>query len=361
MATKRDLYEVLGTPRDADDKAVKSAYRKLAMKYHPDRNKEPDAEEKFQELANAYAILHDPKKRQMYDDSGHEGVAGFSPEDLYGGIDFEDIFGGLGVGFGNGMFNDLFRRHAGPRHGANIVAEVAVSLETVLTGGKEIVRLAHPKICPDCGGSGAKKGTPPRPCEICGGTGRQVRSEQRGNVRYQQATTCQKCHGVGYFIDNPCPTCSGQGQVHKEEALSITIPAGADDGMILRISGHGMPAPEVGASPGDLLVAIRTAPDVRFERHGANLWRIERVSIADAALGIEVTAPTLEGEVNVRIPAGTQPGAVLRVRGKGLPVVGRSGRGDLLLRIDVEVPAKLGDEERSLYERLRELARKNKA
>jgi len=249
MATKRDLYEVLGIPRDADEKAIKSAYRKLAMKYHPDRNKEPDAEEKFRELANAYAILHDPKKRQMYDASGHEGVAGFSPEDLYGGIDFEDIFGGLGFGLGDGIFNDLFRRHVGPRWGANIMAEVAVPLETILTGGKETVRLAHPMTCTDCGGSGAKKGTQPRPCDVCGGSGRQVRSEQRGNIRYEQAITCPKCHGGGYFIDNPCPTCRGQGQVHKEERLSVTIPAGVDDGTVLRIAGHGMPAAEVGAPP----------------------------------------------------------------------------------------------------------------
>ena len=311
-------------------------------------------------MANAYAILHDPKKRQMYDASGHEGVAGFSPEDLYGGIDFEDIFGGLGFGLGDGIFNDLFRRHVGPRRGANIMAEVAVPLETILTGGKETVRLAHPMTCTDCGGSGAKKGTQPRPCDVCGGSGRQVRSEQRGNIRYEQAITCPKCHGGGYFIDNPCPTCRGQGQVHKEERLSVTIPAGVDDGTVLRIAGHGMPAAEVGAPPGDLLVAIHTAPDTRFERHGANLWRGERVSVADAALGAEITAPTLEKDVNVHVPAGTQPGAVLRIRGKGLPTTGRSGRGDLLLRIDVVVPTKLSDEERLLYEQLRGLTGKKK-
>ena len=358
MASEHDLYEVLGVPRDADDKAIKSAYRKLAMKCHPDRNKAPDAEEKFRELANAYAILHDPKKRQMYDAGGHAGIAGFSPEDLYGGIDFEDIFGGLGFGFGGGAFSDLFRRHVGPRHGANIMAEVVVPLETILTGGKEIVRAAHPVTCPDCGGTGAKKGTKPRPCEDCNGTGRQVKTEQRGNVRFQQATTCQKCHGLGQFIDTPCHTCDGRGQVHKEETLSVTIPPGADDGLVLRISGHGLPAPETGAKPGDLLVAIRTAPDSRFERHGANLWRIENASIADAVLGAETTVPTLEGGVKVHIPPGTQPGSVLRIGGKGLPIAGRSSRGDILLRIDVDIPTKLGNKERSLYEQLRELTPK---
>jgi len=357
MASERDLYEVLGVAHDADDKAIKSAYRALAMKVHPDRNTSPDAEDKFQELANAYAILHDPEKRRMYDARGHAGVAGFSPEDLYGGIDFEDIFGGLGFGFGGGggSFDSLFRGHAGPRHGANIATEIMVPLETILTGGKEIVRAAHPMRCGDCGGSGLAQGAQPRICADCGGSGQQIRSSQRGNVRYQQSTTCPTCRGQGRFIDDPCPACGGRGQVHRQETLSVTIPPGADDGLTLRIAGHGMPAPEATGLPGDLLVVVRTAPDARFERHGANLWRIERAAIAEAVLGAEITAPTLEGGIKVRIPPGTQPGSVLRVRGKGLPVAGRSGRGDLLLRIEVDVPTALSDAERRLYEQLRDL------
>ena len=358
MASERDLYEVLGVPRDVDDKAIKSAYRKLAMKYHPDRNKGPDAEDKFRELANAYAILHDPKKRQMYDAGGHAGISGFSPEDLYGGIDFEDIFGGLGFGFGGGAFNSLFRHHVGPRNGANILAEVIVPLETILTGGKETVRTEHPVSCSDCHGTGAENGTQSRSCEACSGTGRQVRTEQRGNVKYQQSTTCMKCHGLGHFIDNPCHTCHGQGQIHKSETLSITIPPGADDGMKLRIPGHGMPAPEAGANPGDLLVIIHTAPDARFERHGVNLWRSERINIADAVLGTEISVPTLRGDVMVHVPPGTQSGSVLRVGGKGLPISGRSSFGDLLLRINVEIPTMPSDDERSLFEKLRQLASK---
>jgi len=360
MAAERDLYEVLGVPHDADEKAIKSAYRKLAMKYHPDRNKEPGAADKFRELANAYAILHDPKKRAVYDVRGHAGVAGYTPEDLFGGIDFEDIFGGLGFGFGDfgaGPFNDLFRRHVGPRHGANIRTDLAVPLETIMTGGKEVVHASHPATCPDCGGTGAKKGTTPRPCEVCAGSGKQVRREQKENVTYQQVTTCPNCHGRGQFIDSPCSGCGGSGEIFKEETLSVTIPRGTEEGTILRIPGHGMPAPETGASPGDLMVVVRSAPDKRFERHGANLWRAETVSIADAVLGTEITIPTMDGKLKVRIPAGTQPDSVLRLQGKGLPFSGRGGLGDILIRVDVLVPQSLSDEERELFERLRAIGK----
>lgn len=355
MVTERDLYEVLGVPRDADDKAIKSAYRMLAMKYHPDRNKEPGAEEKFRELANAYAILHDPEKRAMYDSGGHAGVAGFSPEDLFGGVDFEDIFGGLGFGrerFGFGAFDDLFRRQRGPQRGVDVRTEVALPLETIMTGGNEIVHVKHPISCPDCSGSGAKKGTPLRRCDACGGAGKKVRTEQKDNVRYQQITTCRKCNGRGQFIDQPCPKCNGRGETNKEESLSITIPKGAEEGMVLRVSGRGMPPTEAGGTPGDLHVILRTRQDQRFERHGANLWRMETVNIADAVLGTEISTPTLDGNINIKIPPGTQPDAVLRIRGKGLPVRGRTSRGDILLRVDVYVPEKLSEEERELYERL---------
>lgn len=361
MNKERDLYEVLGVSRDANDKAIKSAYRKLAMKYHPDRNKEPGAEEKFGELANAYAILHDPEKRAMYDSGGHAGVAGFTPEDLFGGVDFEDIFGGLGFGrgqFGSSAFDDLFHRRSGPRHGADVRTEVVVPLETIMTGGKEIVHIKHPTICTDCGGLGAKKGTSIRSCDACGGSGKQVRSEAKGNVRYQQITTCQKCNGRGQFIDVPCPKCKGVGQSYREESLSVTIPKGADEGMILRLAGQGMPAPEVGGQAGDMLVTLRTSADRRFERHGANLWRIETINVADAVLGTEISTLTLDGDINIKIPPGTQPDTVLRIRGKGLPLRSRSSRGDILLRIDVQVPEKLSKEEKALYKQLAALTDK---
>jgi len=287
MATaRRDYYEILGVPRDADEKAVKDAFRRLALQYHPDRNKEPGAEEKFKEIAEAYAVLSDPKKRAEYDSRGFAAVSGFAPEDLFGGIDFGDVFGGLGFDFdlGGGLFDRFFgrRRRAGPARGPNVEVELAVPLERVLTGGEEEVRLSRPQPCATCQGSGAERGTAPRPCSACGGRGQQVKSRQEGNVRVQQITTCPACGGRGAVIDKPCPACRGRGEVEREEALTVKVPAGVEEGMALRIPGRGLPSREAGGTQGDLYVVVRTAPDPRFERRGADLWRTETISVPDA-------------------------------------------------------------------------------
>jgi len=360
VAERRDYYDVLGVPADADQKAIKDAFRKLALKYHPDRNKEPGAEERFKEIAEAYAVLSDPKKRQDYDARGHAGVAGFSPEDLFGGIDFDDLLGGFGLGFDlgrGGLFERLFRRHTGPQRGANIEAELVLPLERVLTGGEETVHVSRPVTCQACKGSGAKPGTEPRLCSDCGGSGQEVKSEQRSGVSIQHITTCPACGGQGRFIDAPCADCGGSGEKQDREALTVRIPVGVEEGTALRIPGHGMPRPEAGGLPGDLFVIVRTAPDARFERHGANLWRYETVELPDAVLGTSKTAPTLDGDVTVEIPPGTQPDAVLRLRGKGLPEFGGGKRGDLFLRIGLHVPEKLSAKEKQLYRQLRDLAR----
>lgn len=359
MAERRDYYEVLGVPRDADKKAIKDAFRKLALKYHPDKNKEPGAEERFKEIAEAYAVLSDPKKRAEYDARGHAGVAGFTPEDLFGGINFEDIFAGFapGLDFGGGsLFERLFRRRAGPRPGANIEVALEIPLERVMSGGEEEVRISRPATCPSCQGSGARAGTQPRSCEKCGGSGRLVKTRQEGGVSIQQITTCPDCLGKGQFIDHPCPACGGTGETTSDETLKVKIPVGAEDGMALRIPGHGLPSPEPGGVPGDLYVMVRTAPDPRFERHGANLWRYEAIELTDAVLGTSQTVPTLDGEISVKIPPGTQPDSVLRLAGKGLPAFGGGRRGDLYLRLTVRVPEKLSAKERRLYEELRALA-----
>lgn len=365
MATaRRDYYEVLGIPRDADEKAIKNAFRTLALKYHPDRNKAPDAEERFKEIAEAYAVLSDPKKRKEYDSAGFAGVAGFSPEDLIGGIDFGDIFGGLNFDFGGGLFDGFFgRRRRGPVRGANLEVEVTLPLERVMRGGEEQVHVGRPQVCAACNGSGAKAGTQPRACEACGGSGRQTRSrrEGKGAVLIQQVTTCPACHGRGRIIDQSCPECRGEGEVEGEETLTVRIPIGVEEGMALRIPGRGMPSPDKNGSPGDLFVVVRTAPDPRFERAGADLWREEAIQVADAALGTTLTVPTLEKPAKVTVPAGTQPNAVLRLRGKGLPEFGGARRGDLYLRLLVQVPQQLGTEERGLYEKLRSLQRKRRA
>ncbi len=362
MAAQRDYYEVLGVPHDADTKAVKDAFRKLALKYHPDRNKEPGAEERFKEIAEAYAILSDPKKRAEYDARGHAGVAGFSPEDLFGGIDFEDIFAGFGFDWGGGgLFDRLFGRRAGPRRGRDVEVHVVVPLEKVVTGGEETVRLDHPITCPTCQGSGAKPGSEPRRCAECGGTGRQVKSERKGGVALQRISTCSACRGRGQVVDSPCPECGGGGESLREESLAVKIPAGVEEGMALRVPGRGTPAREPGGSPGDLLVVVRSARDPRFERRGTDLWRNEGVELADAVLGAGLEVPTLDGEVAVKLPPDTQPDAVLRLRGKGLPEFGGGRRGDLFLRIRVHLPERLSREERRLFEQLRDLRAKGPA
>ncbi|MBI4756544.1 MAG: DnaJ domain-containing protein [Betaproteobacteria bacterium] len=357
---KADYYEVLGIPRDADARAIKDAFRHLALKYHPDRNKEPGAEERFKEIAEAYAVLSDPNKRAGYDAGGHAGMGHFSPEDLFGGIDFEDLFsglGGLGAGLGGGLFERFFRHHrAGPPRGEDLQVLLSVPLATVARGGEETVRIARPTACTACHGTGARAGTAPRPCEACHGSGRQVKSGQEGGVRFQQVTTCPACQGRGSFIDQPCPECHGSGRVEREETLKLRIPAGIEDGTALRVAGHGMPGPEEGGVPGDLLVVVHAAPDPRFQRAGADLWRVEELLLTDAVLGAERSVPTLDGPVAVTVPHGTQPDAVLRLRGRGLPRPGDGRHGDLLLRLRVRVPEKLTAEERSLYERLRQLA-----
>jgi molecular chaperone DnaJ len=301
-------------------------------------------------------VLSDPQKRAAYDSGGFAGVAGYAPEDLFRGVNFEDLFGGLNFdfGFGGGLFDRFFQRpRAGPPRGANTEVELRVPLERVARGGEEEVRFTRMQACAACHGSGAKAGTSPRACSACGGTGEERVTTRKGNVAMQRISTCSACHGRGQFIDDPCPECSGRGQMQREEHLTVSIPIGVEEGMALRIAGRGEPSPEPAGTVGDLYVVVRTAPDPRFERDGADLWRTELLSIPDAVLGTTLKVPTLSAPVEVRVAPGTQPGAVLRVRGKGLPHFGVKRRGDLYLRVQVEVPQRLTPAERALYERLR--------
>ena len=365
---QRDYYEVLGVSRDADAKAVKDAFRELALKYHPDRNKSPDAEARFKEIAEAYAILSDPKKRADYDARGFAGVADFSAEDLFSGIDFGDIFGDMGFDIGGGgLFNSFFRRHrrpSGPAKGSDLEVRLTIPLEKVNTGGEETVRFTRPMSCPTCHGARVKPGTEPRKCESCNGTGKQVTTRQQtkdqGSISFQQITICPVCHGQGTFIDHPCETCRGRGEIEKDDNISVTIPAGVDEGTALRIPAHGLPSVDVGGEPGDLYVFVRSKPDPRFERHGADLWRMEVIEIPDAVLGTKLEIPTLDGTVNVTVPAGSQQDEVLRIKGKGLPVFGAQMKGDINIRLQLHVPEKLTSEEKSLYEKLRELGKTEK-
>jgi molecular chaperone DnaJ len=369
-AEQRDYYEVLGVARDADAKAIKGAFRELAMKYHPDRNKSPDAEARFKEIAEAYAILSDPKKRADYDARGFAGVSGFSTEDLFSGIDFGDIFAGMGFGFeggGSGLFTDIFghhRRPRGPAKGSDLEVRLVIPLEKVNTGGEETVRFTRPISCPDCHGTGAEKGSQPRQCEACQGSGHKVITHQekkeQGSVSFQQITTCPVCQGQGVFIDHPCKKCKGIGQIEQDDNLKVTIPVGVDEGTALRIPGHGLPSPESGGPAGDLFVLVRSQADPRFERHGADLWRVETIEIPDAVLGSKLKVPTLDGAIDVKVPAGSQPDEVLRIKNKGLPVFGANMRGDLNIRLQVHIPEHLTTEEKQLYEQLSGMQKQSK-
>ena len=350
---------MLGVPRDADQKAIKDVFRELALKYHPDRNKGPGAEERFKEIAEAYAILSDPKKRADYDARGFAGVAGFSREDLFGGINFEDIFGGLNFDFGAGSpFESFFhRRRTGPARGANIEVDLFVPLERVASGGEEEVRLTRLATCPACHGTGEKGGAVPPKCEACAGTGRIThnRRDDKEHVLIQQISTCPDCHGRGSKIEHPCPQCRGRGEVEQEESLTVKIPVGVEEGLALRIAGKGMPSPEPGGVAGDLFAVVRTRPDSRFERMGPDLLRLQTIPLTDAVLGATLNVPTLDGSASVTVPPGTQPDAVLRLKEKGLPAFGEGPRGDLYLRIGVRVPEHLTRQEHELYEKLRAL------
>ena len=354
--TSRDYYEILGVARDADEQTIKDAFRALALQYHPDRNKAPDAEEKFKEIAEAYAVLSNPQKRTAYDAGGMTGLGGFAPEDLFSGMDFSDLFGGLDLGFGGESLFDRFvhrRRPQGPRQGAHLEVAVAVPLERVLTGGEETVHLTRPALCAVCQGAGAPPETPPRRCDACQGTGQRTTSRHDRGVVLQQITSCPSCHGRGSIIDTPCATCHGRGETEHSEEIQVTIPPGVEEGMALRIPGHGLASREANGPPGDLFVVVHSAPDARFERQGADLWRSETIALVDAVLGTTLEIPTLDGPATVTVPPGTQPETVLRLQGKGLPEYGQPRRGSLHLHLRVHVPERLSAEERTLYERLR--------
>lgn len=354
---------MLGVPRDADAKAIKNAFRSLALKYHPDRNKEPGAEERFKEIAAAYAVLSDPKKRAQYDAGGHAGVAGYSTEDLFGGIDFEDLFRGfdLGFDFGGGLFDLFSRRRRGPPQGDNIEVDIAIPLEKVASGGVETVRYGRYAPCERCRGYGTADAKPPKACTVCKGSGQQVMAHQKGNVSVRQISTCPVCHGSGKQIGQACPDCGGRGEVEKTESLTVTIPVGVENGTALRVAGRGMASPQPGGVPGDLYVVVRTRPDPRFRHDGADLWRQETLPLTDAVLGTRLEVPILEGgKAQVDIPAGIQPDTVMRLRDKGLPRFGGKGKGDMYLQIRIQIPEKLSREERELYERLRALSGKTK-
>ena len=353
MTVSGDYYEVLGVPRDADTKTIKDAFRQLARRYHPDISTEPDAEQRFKEIAEAYGVLSDPARRASYDAQGSAGLAGATAEDLWGGIDFADIFGTGAAAFGS-LFERLFGpAAAGPRRGEDVRLDLVLSLEEVLAGGNHAVIIRRPGPCPRCAGNGSGPGITPRRCPGCGGTGQQAVASRHGPLLVRQVTTCPECGGRGRVIDQPCPACAASGRAVREETVTIRIPPGIAEGATLRLAGRGTPSPVRGGPPGDAYVSIRTRADPRFTRAGADLWHDLHIQAPDAALGVTMAVPTLQGQARVRVPPGTQPGSVLHVAGKGLPRYGGHGRGSLNLTVIPDIPRQLSARQRQLYQQLR--------
>jgi molecular chaperone DnaJ len=348
MATteKRDYYEVLGIGRTAPVDEIKKAYRRLAIKYHPDKNPgDADAEEKFKEAAEAYGVLSDDEKRNRYDRYGHQGLGntgGFDPNQF---ADFGDILGDL-FGFGD-FFGTSRRRTSRAARGNDLRYDLTLVFEEAVFGKDVTLQIPRTITCATCSGSGAKPGTQPVTCSGCGG---------RGQIRYSQgffavARTCPQCGGAGKVIKDPCATCGGAGRVREERSISVKIPPGVDDGSRLRVAGEGE-AGFNGGPAGDLYVFISVNEHAKFSRRDYDIHSEESVSVTRATLGGDVLVDTLDGKETLRIPAGTQPSQVFRLRGKGVQFLDGSGRGDHYVHVGVRIPSSLNEEQRSLYEQL---------
>lgn len=347
--TKRDYYEVLGVSRSCTEVELKSAYRKLALQYHPDRNPgNPEAEEKFKEASEAYGVLSDAQKRAAYDRFGHAGVGnGFGGGGFEGNIDITEIFGDLFGDFFGGATGMGGRRRSRAQRGDDLRYDLELKFEDSIFGVTQQINVKRQTVCSDCNGSGAEGGKAPTTCPQCQG---------RGQVRFQQgfftvARTCGNCGGTGQVVTDPCKKCKGRGRVAKDSELEVKVPAGIEDGTSLRYGGRG-DAGHHGGEPGDLYVVLRVKEHEFFEREGNDLYCTVPVSITQAALGTELFVPTPYGEHHLKVPEGTQTGTRFRVKGKGVPVLNRNTKGDLFVEVLVQVPTKLSKQQRQLLEEL---------
>lgn len=360
MTSKRDYYEVLGVSRGASEDDLKKAYRRLARQYHPDVNKEPDAEAKFKEISEAYAVLSDPDQRARYDRFGHAGIGqgagGFNPEDIFsqfGG--FQDIFEAF---FGGSGGPGTRQRRRGPEAGSHLRLDVEISFEDAYFGAEKTIEVNHYERCETCAGSGARPGTSPVTCNLCHGVGQISQTQRTIFGQFSHVSPCPKCEGEGRMIESPCQECRGSGRVRKAKRLSVTIPRGADSNLRLRVSGEGDVGPR-GGPAGDLYLYLHMASDERFEREETELYTELPVSFAQLALGDEVEVPTMEGTHRFKIPHGTQTGTEFVLKGLGFPSLGDRGRkGDLHVTVRLVVPTELSDEEKDLIRKFDEIHRK---
>ncbi|MCP4481667.1 MAG: molecular chaperone DnaJ [bacterium] len=354
MSQKQDYYKLLGITKGAQETEIKAAYRKAALKYHPDRNPgDKAAEEKFKELNEAYEVLGDSKKRQMYDQFGHAGVNGAQGGGAsgFGGGGFSGFGGGFDADIFGDMFSDIFtggsnrrtERNRGPQQGDDLQYQVNVNLSEVAFGTEKTIKINHTEKCNICNGSGAKKGSSPQTCPDCNGAG-QVKFS-RGF--FSTVQTCPRCHGQGEVITNPCTKCSGKGTQNQAKNLKMKIPAGADTGVTLRLRGEGNAGMKGGQS-GDLFVILNVINDTEFERRDANLYSQQNISFTQAAMGTEIGVPTIERKMaKMKIPAATQTETVFRLKDKGLPIMGTKRNGDQMVKVKIKVPKKFTKEQKS--------------
>jgi len=354
--TKRDYYDILGVDKTIDKKDLKKVYRKLALKYHPDKNPSKEAEEKFKEISEAYAVLSDDEKRQMYDQYGHAGIdQQFSSEDIFRGADFGDIFRGMGFNFED-IFSQFFggsgyRQQSRRYRGADLRVDIQISLEDAYTGTKKEIKLPRTERCDVCGGTGAKKGTKPVTCPQCKGAGQVKHTRRTAFGMFTQVAPCNSCQGQGSIIKEKCEHCRGRGTVQVTRTLSISIPAGVHDGSQLRLQGEGESGP---GGTGDLYVIIHEMPHKRFKRNGNDLYTTLPISFPDAILGTKVSVETINGETGeLKIPDGTQYGDTFRLKKYGMPSVNSSKRGDLYVKILIQTPKNLNRKAKKIVQELK--------
>lgn len=340
---KKDFYEVLGLQKGASDEEIKKAFRKLAIKYHPDKNQgDKEAEEKFKEINEAYQVLSDPEKKARYDqygdaDFGANGYGGYNAE----GFDFSD-FGGFGD-----IFDSFFggggggrRKKGGPARGSDLEYTITLTFEEAVAGVEKEISISRNEKCETCGGTGAKEGTEPKTCDKCGGTG-QVRVQRNTPLgSFMSMNTCDKCGGKGTIISDPCQECKGSGKIRRNRKITVNIPAGVDTGNVIPMRGQGEDG-TAGGPAGDLYVNIRVLPHKVFKRKGYDIFMDSHISFSKASLGVELKVPTIDGDVKYSVPAGTQPGTVFRLKGKGVPKVNGHGRGDQYVNVVVDIPKTL--------------------
>jgi len=344
MPEKRDYYQVLEVPRDASSEDLRRAYRRLAKQYHPDVNKEPEAEERFKEINEAYAVLSDDERRAAYDRFGHAGVQGMPADFGLNPFDIFEEFFGFGMGGGR-------RSRRSPRRGADLRYDLSLAFEESVFGVEKEIAFARQDTCPTCAGSGAEPGTTPIRCKACNGAGevRQVRQTFLGSM--VNVSTCPTCGGAGETVATPCRACRGSGQQRAEVKRLVPIPAGVDDGTQIRLGGEGEPGIN-GGPRGDLYLVLHVKPHRFFRRREDDILLDVSINIAQAALGAKISVPTVDGDEALAVPAGTQAGRVVRLKGKGVPHVRRTGRGDQLVMLSVEVPRALSKDQRELFEKL---------